>query len=308
MPDGTTDEAAQPVEAPERFVGVDTTAEPTATLDDGSAPRGRLSSLLQELRQRRVYRATMTYALAVWLVLQIADVAFPVLGLPDRVMVMLIAAGAAGLPMAIILAWAFEWTPGGLIVDTPRSARARQVPPGDLTVNTTLLLLGITVAALLSLPFLTWQPSWSSSGPEPRLVINVRSGGAPTASATALARQFERELRHRFAAQDGVAVTDHIQAAGNPAPRTLLLTVDLLLLHRAIHVMVRLVDADTGVFLQSHFFEATHLTALAVVDLIAREVGQVLARADAARVKDLAAGWDNLPVHNSHWLRNSAGT
>jgi hypothetical protein len=40
-------------------------------------------NLLKELKRRNVYRVATVYAIAGWLVIQIADVTFPYLGVPD---------------------------------------------------------------------------------------------------------------------------------------------------------------------------------------------------------------------------------
>ena len=243
------------------------------------APRqGRLGNLLRELRQRRVCRATMTYALAVWLVLQIADVAFPVLGQPDWVLKLLIALGAAGLPVTVVLAWVFELTPGGLVVDSPRRARARQEGPRDVTVNSTLLLLGIGAAAVLSLPFAIGNAEWLAEQPvrKQRLAIHVLHGGELPG---ALRSRFDNELRHRLIELNDVVVVDLTLAVRGPALPTVLLAVDVYGQQQAVHVMVRLLDAETGVLLMSRSFEATDATAVGVVDLIVRDVGQILVRA-----------------------------
>ena len=73
----------------------------------------------QELRQRRAFRASVTYVLIVWALLQSADVVFPILGLPDWIMAGVFLIALLGLPVVLLLAWTIQWGPGRPRLDTP---------------------------------------------------------------------------------------------------------------------------------------------------------------------------------------------
>jgi TolB-like protein/dienelactone hydrolase len=79
--------------------------------------------LLKELRRRKVYQVAAVYAAAAWGLLQVADIVFPPLGLPDWSITFLFALEVVGFPLALILSWIFDFTPGG-VVRTGRLARA----------------------------------------------------------------------------------------------------------------------------------------------------------------------------------------
>jgi TolB-like protein/Tfp pilus assembly protein PilF len=67
-----------------------------------------------ELKRRNVFRVMAVYGIVGFIVLQVVDLAVPALLLPDwtyRLVALLI---LAGLPVAVVLAWAFEQTPRGL--------------------------------------------------------------------------------------------------------------------------------------------------------------------------------------------------
>jgi hypothetical protein len=68
---------------------------------------------LYELRRRHVVRVAIAYAVAAWVLLQLASIVFPAFGAPEWVLKVIIALIALGFPVALILAWAFEVTPGG---------------------------------------------------------------------------------------------------------------------------------------------------------------------------------------------------
>lgn len=75
-------------------------------------------SLFAELRRRNVLRAGAAYAATSWLLIQVVETLFPVFGLPDtgvRLVVLLLAIGF--LPV-IAISWAFELTPEGMKRDS----------------------------------------------------------------------------------------------------------------------------------------------------------------------------------------------
>jgi TolB-like protein/Tfp pilus assembly protein PilF len=67
-----------------------------------------MSSLLRELKRRRVYPVLVAYALISWILLQIGEVTFTPLGLPDWVMTSLVVVVIVGFPIVVILSWIFD--------------------------------------------------------------------------------------------------------------------------------------------------------------------------------------------------------
>lgn len=72
------------------------------------------TSFFAELKRRNVYRVGIAYAIASWLLLQVIDVVEPIIGVPAWVPKLILVLLAAGLPLALIFAWAYEMTPEGL--------------------------------------------------------------------------------------------------------------------------------------------------------------------------------------------------
>ena len=70
---------------------------------------------LQELSRRKVARVAIAYLIGAWLVVQIADVVLPNIGLPDESVTWVIAAVAVGFPAALVLSWIFDVTPDGVV-------------------------------------------------------------------------------------------------------------------------------------------------------------------------------------------------
>jgi TolB-like protein len=68
-------------------------------------------SLINELKRRNVIRIGAGYVVTSWLIIQVVETIFPIYGLSDRAIRFVISGLAVGLLPALILAWAFEWTP-----------------------------------------------------------------------------------------------------------------------------------------------------------------------------------------------------
>ena len=72
-------------------------------------------TLFEELKRRKVFRVAGTYAVVAWILMQIGEVTFPALKIPEWVMSTLVVLLLSGFPIAIIFAWIFDKTPEGLI-------------------------------------------------------------------------------------------------------------------------------------------------------------------------------------------------
>ena len=68
----------------------------------------------RKIRDRGVIKVGIAYLVAAWLVLQLADVLVPALGLPETAVSWVLAALAVGFVIALVLAWLFDITPDGL--------------------------------------------------------------------------------------------------------------------------------------------------------------------------------------------------
>ena len=76
--------------------------------------RSSLRQLLAELKRRRVYRVAAVYVVVTWVLLQLGNIVVEPLHLPGWTGTMLILLLVLGLPVAVVLAWAFDITPEGV--------------------------------------------------------------------------------------------------------------------------------------------------------------------------------------------------
>ncbi|MFN2541945.1 MAG: hypothetical protein ABR514_07240, partial [Chthoniobacterales bacterium] len=98
-----------------------------------------MSGFFEEVQRRKVYRVAATYLIAAGGIIQLASAAFPAWELPNWALRFVIVLLLIGFPIALLLAWAFDVTPQGIIA-TPASAA-----PGAQRRRNLVMLVGIGV-------------------------------------------------------------------------------------------------------------------------------------------------------------------
>ncbi len=102
-----------------------------------------LGGLFTELKRRNVIRVAAVYLIASWLLIQVADVMFPLLQLPDWSTRLMAGILMLGFPLAVILAWVFEITPEGVKKET-------EIDRGQSTTQNTGRRIDFVIIGLLA--------------------------------------------------------------------------------------------------------------------------------------------------------------
>jgi len=130
---------------------------------------GRLQALLVELHRRSVLRVLGAYLVGMWVVLQVAETTFEPLRLPDWWMTALTIIAVVGVPIVAVLAWSYEITPGGIVLD-PGVPRGVKLPRARRAVAPALVA-GVSLMALVT-GYAWWrsldQPDAAIRPPGPR--------------------------------------------------------------------------------------------------------------------------------------------
>ena len=92
-------------------------------------------SLLQELKRRNVFRVAVVYVIVSWVLMQIGDVMFPALRLPEWTTTL--------LGTFLLLSWACEATPDGI-------KRTEDVAPDDSITASTGSKINYSIIAALA--------------------------------------------------------------------------------------------------------------------------------------------------------------
>lgn len=86
-------------------------------------------SLFSELKRRNVFKVGSAYVVVAFVLAQVADLVLPTFNAPDWVNQTIFFLLALGFPVALVLAWAFELTPGGIKPDPGLPAIEALDPP-----------------------------------------------------------------------------------------------------------------------------------------------------------------------------------
>jgi len=125
-----------------------------------------LGTFLGELRRRRVMRVAVGYGVVAWLVVQVADAIFAPLGLPGWALTLVVVLVILGFPVSLVLAWAFEVTPGGVRREvavgksTPQPLVAAPSVAADPVASATEgAITAVPAASVAVLPFVDMSES-----------------------------------------------------------------------------------------------------------------------------------------------------
>jgi TolB-like protein len=86
------------------------------------------TNFFAELKRRNVYRAAVAYGVVAWFLTQLTTQVFPFFEIPNSAVRFVVIALAAGFPIAMLLAWVYEFTPEGVVrTEDLRPAQAKSI-------------------------------------------------------------------------------------------------------------------------------------------------------------------------------------
>ena len=139
-----------------------------------------------ELQRRHVVRVAIAYAVAAWVLLQLASIVFPTFGAPEWVLKVVIALLALGFPLALALAWAFELTPEGIRRTEPALSSGARAPEDHRRVGRSLNAIVIAVLALAVVMLLWRQFGPHAVAPGEQKVATAKAGAAVSGKSIAV--------------------------------------------------------------------------------------------------------------------------
>jgi TolB-like protein/regulator of sirC expression with transglutaminase-like and TPR domain len=110
------------------------------------------TNILTELKRRNVYRAAVAYGVVAWFLTQLTTQVFPLFEIPNSAMRFVVIALVVGFPIAMLLAWVYEFTPEGIVRTEdldPAQARSVQRKSGRLLDFVIIGALLLVIAMLL---------------------------------------------------------------------------------------------------------------------------------------------------------------
>ena len=132
-------------------------------------------SFFAELKRRNVYKVAIAYAVIAWLLIQAGSILFPTFEAPGWVMKVFVTAIAAGFPIALVIAWAFEMTPEG-IKRTENISPNEQIPQWSGRKFAAMIVsLALLAAGLFLFQFTRSNPGASTVDPAQRERVSDKS-------------------------------------------------------------------------------------------------------------------------------------
>jgi hypothetical protein len=87
--------------------------------------------LFKQLKRGNVLRAAGGYAVLAWQLIQVADILFPILGVPTWVTTMVVILVVIGFPVTVVVSWIYQWTPAGIMTEQDADAAGHTEPIGN---------------------------------------------------------------------------------------------------------------------------------------------------------------------------------
>ncbi len=109
-----------------------------------------LKKLISELKRRNVFKVAMAYAIAGWLIIQVATSVFPAFKFPAWTVQFVIILVVIGFPISLIIAWAFELTPEG-VKKTGEVDKAESLAPSTGKKLNKLIIAVLSLAVIFLL-------------------------------------------------------------------------------------------------------------------------------------------------------------
>ena len=108
-----------------------------------------IARIVREAHRRRVFRVAGLYVIGAWLMLQIADVVFPGLGVPEGAIRALLIAALLGFPVALVFGWMFDIGSDGIRRTAPRGTGGPAAPIGLRRSDYFILAAFVVIAAVI---------------------------------------------------------------------------------------------------------------------------------------------------------------
>src|SRR5438552_13611495 len=131
------------------------------------ARRVNPTNFLTELKRRNVYRAAVAYGVVAWFLTQLTTQVFPFFEISNSAVRFVVIALAVGFPIAMLLAWVYEFTPEGIVRTEdlhPAQARSIQRATGRvldfIIIGALLLVIAMLIVGRLAF---CWQTGESIS-------------------------------------------------------------------------------------------------------------------------------------------------
>jgi TolB-like protein/cytochrome c-type biogenesis protein CcmH/NrfG len=262
-------------------------------------------SLFAELKRRNVYKVAAAYVVAAWLLIQAASILFPTFNAPAWLMQILVIVLLFGFPVALILAWAFEITPEGIVRESEVEAEKSITRHRGRKIVAITFVLGIMAAGLFVFQILRSRATAALSStlaiPDKSIAVlpfdNLSDDksnayfaeGIQDEILTRLSKVAALKVISRTSTQKYKSAPDNLREVGQQLGVANLLEGSVQKAGNAVHINVQLIKAATDAHLWAESYDRELQNIFGVEGEVAGKIAQALdAQLSGAEEKALA--------------------
>ncbi len=239
--------------------------------------------LVSELRRRNVFRMAVLYAVAAWLIMQVAEVLMALVGLPAWAGRATFAVLAVGFPIALIFSWFYELTPEGISLE-------KDVEAAESITHITGRRMDFVVISLLcaTVILFAYDKWWIGPPPEKSIAVlpfvNMSSGeddgyfadGLTEEVLNSLAQLSDLKVAGRTSSFFYKGKTPNFQEVGKALSVAHVLEGSVRRDGNQLRITAQLVKADDGFHLWSASYDRSMDDIFAIQQDIAKQVTAAL--------------------------------
>jgi len=239
--------------------------------------------LVSELRRRNVFRMVVLYAVAAWLIMQVAGVLIDLAKLPDWIGLTTLWLLAVGFPISLVFSWFYEITPEGISLekDVDRATSITHVTGRRLD----FLVISLLAAAVILFAYDKW---WISPPPEQSIAVLAFENMSADAEQEYFSDGISEELLNLLAQVPGLKVISRSSAFSFKGKDVAIPTIaeQLNVAHilegsvrrmgNRLRITAQLIEAKSDTHLWSETYDRELESTFAVQDEIAAAVVEAI--------------------------------
>jgi len=272
--------------------------------------------LVSELRRRNVLRMAALYAIAAWLIVQVAGVLIDLAKLPDWIGTTTLWVLIIGFPIALIFSWFYEITPEGIGLEKDADPDVVLTHGSDRRLD--FLVISLLCAAVILFAFDKWG---SSDPPDRSVAVLPFADMSPNGDQEYFGDGIAEELLNELARLDGLRVASRTSSFSFKGTNENLgaiaeaLNVGAILEGSVrkdgdrVRITAQLINASDGYHLWSETYDRELVDVFAIQEEIATSVSGALGvRLGVGGVNAFkGAGTKNIEAYEAY-LKGMGGT
>jgi serine/threonine-protein kinase len=276
-----------------------------------------MRKFLQEVKRRNVFRVGLMYIFAAWLTIQVVDVMFPALNVPEWVVSAVAVLLLIGFPFALIFAWAFEMTPEGIKLEKEVDRSQSITPQTGKKLNSLTMLVLVAAVGFLLVDKFVLQPDNRSEAEEQALgdirpsiavlpFVNMSddkaneyfSDGLAEELLNVLAKIPQLHVAGRTSSFQFKGTNEDLRLIGQKLNVANVLEGSVRQSGAHLRITAQLVDTENGYHLWSNTYDREITDIFAIQDEIAANVVDALRVTLLGEETAVDHGTDNLEAYN----------